>query len=308
MPPRQVRSHAISLMGARGVYGVRENRDKEDDYNHQESVMEGGVSALRGNIRGVGGAPPAVFGGVEFIDGKGDIKDEVINLVQGSMIVAQYEAKFTSLSRFAKAFMSTEEEKEKKFIRGLRPSITNKIAENLIKVYSTIVSSAAAIKEILNKTRKITNQKSQREGTRNQSEGCSFKKPNNSTAQQQYASPVFLVASSGQTSWGGPTCFGCHQLGIACLVNEGSIIGVALLPVICEFSDVFLEDLMELPPHREIEFSIDLIPGTTSISVPPYHFAPAELQELKIQIQNLLDMDFIRPSASPWGTSTLFAK
>ncbi|GFY97535.1 hypothetical protein Acr_12g0000760 [Actinidia rufa] len=64
----------------------------------------------------------------------------------------------------------------------------------------------------------------------------------------------------------------------------------------------------ELPPHREIEFSIDLMPGTAPISVPPYRFAPAELQELKIQIQELLDKGFIRPSASPWGASALFAK
>ncbi|GFY96886.1 hypothetical protein Acr_11g0011920 [Actinidia rufa] len=61
------------------------------------------------------------------------LRMEFINLVQESMTVAQYEAKFTSLSRFAKAFVSTEEEKAKQFMRGLRPSIRNKIAGNLIK-------------------------------------------------------------------------------------------------------------------------------------------------------------------------------
>ena len=79
----------------------------------------------------------------------------------------------------------------------------------------------------------------------------------------------------------------------ACLVDEDSIIGVTLPPIICKFPNVFPKDLIELPPHREIEFSIDLIPGTAPISVPPYHFAPAELQELKIQIQDLLDKNFI---------------
>ncbi|XP_057506501.1 uncharacterized protein LOC130789685 [Actinidia eriantha] len=109
---------------------------------------------------------------------------EFINLVQGTMTVAQYDAKFTSLSRFAKAFVSTEEEKAKQFMRGLRPSIRNKIARNLIKVYSTMVSAAAAIEETLNETRKIQNPKSQREGTSNQSEWRSSKKPRNYTAQQ----------------------------------------------------------------------------------------------------------------------------
>ena len=69
---------------------------------------------------------------------------------------------------------------------------------------------------------------------------------------------------------------------------------------------MFLEDLKELSPLREIEFSIDLMPSTTPISIPSYYFAPVKLQKLKIQIQDLLDKVFIRPSASPWGASALF--
>ena len=108
---------------------------------------------------------------------------EFINLVQGSIIVAQYEAKFTSLSRFAKAFVSTEEENAKQFMRGLRPSIRNKITKILIKVFLTMVSSAVSIEETLNETRKITNPKSQRKGTNAQSERHFSKKLKNSTAQ-----------------------------------------------------------------------------------------------------------------------------
>ena len=85
--------------------------------------------------------------------------------------MAQYEAKFTSLSRFSKAFVPTKEEKAKQFMWRLRPSIRNKIAGNLIKVYSTIVSSAAAIAKTLNEIRKILNPKSQRDGTSAQSKG-----------------------------------------------------------------------------------------------------------------------------------------
>ncbi|KAL7186432.1 hypothetical protein ACSBR2_028220 [Camellia fascicularis] len=58
-----------------------------------------------------------------------------------------------------------------------------------------------------------------------------------------------------------------------------------ILPrVVCEYSDVFPEDLVSLPPHQEIEFSIDLVPGTAPISMAPYRFAPAELVELKVQL------------------------
>ncbi|GMY21279.1 Transposon Ty3-G Gag-Pol polyprotein [Fagus crenata] len=64
------------------------------------------------------------------------------------------------------------------------------------------------------------------------------------------------------------------------------------IPIVKEFSDVFPEDLPSLPPDREIEFSIELLPGT----------------ELKLQLQDLLDKGFVRPSVSPWGAPVLFVK
>ncbi|KAA3466005.1 Retrotransposon protein [Gossypium australe] len=78
--------------------------------------------------------------------------------------------------------------------------------------------------------------------------------------------------------------------------------------VVCEFSDVFLEELLGLLPVREVEFSIDLVPGTTLISITPYRIAPTELKELKTQLQELTDRGFAQPSLSPWGASVLFVK
>ena len=66
-----------------------------------------------------------------------------------------------------------------------------------------------------------------------------------------------------------------------------------------EFQDVFPEELPGLPPNREVEFGIDLLPGTALVSIAPYRMAPKELVELKVQIQELLDRGFIRPSVSP---------
>ena len=57
-----------------------------------------------------------------------------------------------------------------------------------------------------------------------------------------------------------------------------------------------------------MEFTIDLIPGTEPISIPPYRMAPAELRELKAQLEELLSKGFIRPSISPWGAPVLFVK
>jgi hypothetical protein len=63
-----------------------------------------------------------------------------------------------------------------------------------------------------------------------------------------------------------------------------------------------------MPPDRDIEFFIELQPGTAPISKRPYRMPPNELAELKIQLQDLLDKGFIRPSASPWGCLALFVK
>ena len=75
-----------------------------------------------------------------------------------------------------------------------------------------------------------------------------------------------------------------------------------------EFPDVFPDELKSMPPEREIEFKINLVPGTTSIAKTPYRMAPAELKELKLQLQDLLERGFIRESESPWGAPVLFVK
>ena len=80
------------------------------------------------------------------------------------------------------------------------------------------------------------------------------------------------------------------------------------MPVVCEYPDVFLDELPGLPPIREVEFGIELMLGTTPISIAPYRMAPNELKELKAQLQELTDRGFARPSFSPSGASVLFVK
>jgi hypothetical protein len=80
------------------------------------------------------------------------------------------------------------------------------------------------------------------------------------------------------------------------------------IPIVCEYPDIFPDDLPGMPPERDIEFIIELQPGTTPISKRPYRMPPNELAELKIQLQDLLDKGYIRPSASPWGFPALFMK
>jgi len=71
------------------------------------------------------------------------------------------------------------------------------------------------------------------------------------------------------------------------------------VPIINKFSEVFLDDLHVIPRKREIDFDIDLLPHTQTIYIHPYRMAPAELKELKDQVKDLLNKDFIRPSISP---------
>ncbi|GKF73179.1 hypothetical protein Tco_0219511, partial [Tanacetum coccineum] len=72
--------------------------------------------------------------------------------------------------------------------------------------------------------------------------------------------------------------------------------------------EVFPEDLPRLSPARQVEFQIDLVPGAAPVARAPYRLAPAELQELSTQLQELFNRGFIRPSSSPWGAPVLFVK
>ncbi|GJS91939.1 hypothetical protein Tco_0774575 [Tanacetum coccineum] len=80
------------------------------------------------------------------------------------------------------------------------------------------------------------------------------------------------------------------------------------VPIVQDFSEVFPEDLPGLPPTRQVEFQIDLVPGAAPVARAPYRLAPSEMKELSEQLKELSDKGFIRPSSSPWGAPVLFVK
>nr|GEY08950.1 DNA/RNA polymerases superfamily protein [Tanacetum cinerariifolium] len=100
------------------------------------------------------------------------------------------------------------------------------------------------------------------------------------------------------------------QLGLLASLMYTSSDGPSLEthPIVRDFSDVFPEEILGIPPKRKVKFGIKLIPGTQPIFKAPYRMAPIELKELKEKLQELLDLGFIRPSVSPWGASVLFVK
>lgn len=80
------------------------------------------------------------------------------------------------------------------------------------------------------------------------------------------------------------------------------------IPVVSEYDDVFPNNLHGLSPDQEIEFGIELVPGTTPISKAPYRITPIEMKELMVQLHELLDKGFIRPSVSPWVNRYFFVR
>ncbi|GKB18325.1 putative reverse transcriptase domain-containing protein [Tanacetum coccineum] len=101
---------------------------------------------------------------------------------------------------------------------------------------------------------------------------------------------------------------GCQVFMIQVMEKKSDEKRLEDIPVVKEFSDVFPEDLPGLPPVRQVEFQIDLIPGAAPVARTPYRLAPSEMQELSNQLQELADRGFIRPSTSPWGAPVLFVK
>jgi hypothetical protein len=101
---------------------------------------------------------------------------------------------------------------------------------------------------------------------------------------------------------------GCKLYAILALNEKGVAEGLEHLPVVKEFADVFPEELPGMPPKRELEFTIDLKLGTKPITRTPYRMSTLELQELKMQLKELLDLGLIRPSVSLWGALVIFIR
>jgi hypothetical protein len=106
-----------------------------------------------------------------------------------------------------------------------------------------------------------------------------------------------FIAEPVVTAKGVANCVKVNQLD----ASQGSEVPVAI-----EFLDVFPEELLSMPPDRDIKFVIELKPGIAPIYKIPYRMATPELAELKEHVKELLEKGFIRPSSSPWGAPVIF--
>ncbi|GJV70579.1 putative reverse transcriptase domain-containing protein [Tanacetum coccineum] len=101
---------------------------------------------------------------------------------------------------------------------------------------------------------------------------------------------------------------GCHSFLAHVMKKKSKEKRMEDVPVIRDFPEVFPEELPGLPPPRQVEFQIDLVPGAAPVARAPYRLAPSKMKELSVQLQELLEKGFIRPSSSPWGAPVLFVK
>jgi hypothetical protein len=98
----------------------------------------------------------------------------------------------------------------------------------------------------------------------------------------------------------------CMPATAEAMINQLEEKSLEHIRIVCEYPYVFPEELPGVPPDRDIEFSIELLPGTTPISKRAYRMDVKDLIELKKQIEELIEKGFIRPSSSPWGAPVLF--
>ncbi|XP_073129583.1 uncharacterized protein [Henckelia pumila] len=287
---------------------------------------------------------------------------EFMDLVQGSMTVAEYEAEFHRLIHYAPEFMEDELRKTRKFVQGL----------NLEIRWSTL-----STKEDHN------NQKCGYCGLPNHNEDKCWRKNGKclvcgseqhriqecpKRSQQTSSAPKTKIPARAYALTGideevdptavveGMDWLFRHQAQLNCYTKEIKLtdsgealsgnhnkkfyseafisaleahsiikkggqgfqaylfnkpkdqLRVSEIPIVQNFNEVFPEEINSLPPYREIEFTIDLTPEAMPKSKAPYRMAPAELRELKIQLQELFQKGYIRPSSSPWGAPVLFVK
>ncbi|KAH0772846.1 hypothetical protein KY290_009983 [Solanum tuberosum] len=249
------------------------------------------------------------------------------NFMLCGIFVAGYEAKFHALSRYATQLVTTEEERICLFIRGLNSEL------QVLSVHMT--SAGRSFNNVTYYVKKLEGRTStsRRGGNQRDRKRRGNVQPSREVARQDDRAQCY--ASSGKneaetsdaviTEWEGVYKLKqakiISSIRVSKLVEKGCLAYLAhirdveieapsieSISMVSEFREVFHNDLTGMPPDRDIDFCIDLEPGTRLISIPPYRMAPAELRELKAQIQELLNKGFIPPSASQWGAPVLFVK
>nr|CAB3504395.1 unnamed protein product [Digitaria exilis] len=260
---------------------------------------------------------------------------EFLALTQGTHTVLQYSQAFNGLCPYAGHHADSDVKKMERFRRGLNTKLKAQLTTTRVATYGELVNIAIAQED--------ANMVHRAEKKRKAPAGPSSAQPQRfrlvPPAAPQQGAPRFPPPPQQQQAprqnvqqpsrpGAGYQCFKCgssSHFNKDCPQNKPQtqrpgnqqskgkqqrvqVRQLKDIPVVCEYADVFPDDLPGMSPDRDIEFVIELQPGTAPISKRPYRMPPNELAELKIQLQELLDKGFICPSVSPWGCPAIFVK
>nr|ADB85355.1 putative retrotransposon protein [Phyllostachys edulis] len=205
-------------------------------------------------------------------------KDEFRALKQGAMSVTDYLNKFSQLARYAAEDVTVDKSRQSRFLKG---HFANQCPQKGIITPVRFNLGATPAKTPAQSSQRISQGTSQPGGA----------------SQSVVRGRVNHV-----------TLEGAQEAPDVVLVNSLKIIALEDVPIVREYPDVFLEELLGMPPDRDIEFVIDLVLGTAPLSKRPYRMPADELVEMKKQLEELLEKGFVRPSSSPWGAPILFVR
>ncbi|KAA0041507.1 putative polyprotein [Cucumis melo var. makuwa] len=234
-----------------------------------------------------------------------------LNLEQGNRTVEQYEANFDMLSCFASEMITIEAARVDKFIRGLRLEIQGLVQAFRPASHADVLRLAVdlSLQERANSYKIAGRGSTSRQKRKAEQQPISV--PTSTCFKCKQEGHIANRCSMRLTGVAQNQRAGAPQQGKVFATNKSKaeragIIATSTLPMLEHYALVLFDS--GLPLHREIEFAIELEPGTVPISIAPYKMALVELKELKVQLQELLDKGFIRPTVSPWGAPVLFVK
>ncbi|XP_052204051.1 uncharacterized protein LOC127809327 [Diospyros lotus] len=258
----------------------------------------------------------------------------------GDMTIAQYEDAFSRLIRYMPIYEGDERIKAQKFLGGLNLKLRKALSSISTQSYREVMLQAFTTEANLSRIEAIQGESQQASGHKVCKKldlqkpkfkpdfdvilGMDFLTKYNTTLDCK-AKTVYLKSEDLNVKFQGKkkaserkwiSALKAEKLlrqgaqgYLACVQGKSEEpLKIKEVRIVREFEDVFPEELLGLPPQREIEFSIETVPGAGPVSIPPYKMAPTKLRELKIQLQELLDKGFIRPSMSPWRAPVLFVK
>ncbi|GJY20730.1 putative reverse transcriptase domain-containing protein [Tanacetum coccineum] len=223
------------------------------------------------------------------------MEHELWNLKVKDFDITAYTKRFHELAQLCLEMVPTERKKIEAYIRGLTDNIKGTV----------IGSKPTSLNEAIRMAHTLMEQKAQARieriasGTRKK-KWESLQGGNNGSDKKSLHDTSLPIAKYIERG---------HQLFVAHVTEkEPKEKRLEDVPVIRDFPEVFPDDLPGLPPPRQVEFKIELVPGAAPVARAPYRLAPSEMKELANQLQELSEKGFIRPSSSPWGAPVLFVK